>query len=88
VADVFEPSEAVEVGARFRGADPEPLEAVLMDESGRVVLQRRLEERDGSFGTGFGLLAPGAYTVTVRGYGSKRAAVSPVTAPIIVWDAN
>ena len=86
VAEVLNPGEDLAVEAAFREEDTAPLEARLVNEADSVIDRERLVKRGEGYGAAFGPPAPGAYEVHVGGYGSARSKVTPVTAPVLVWD--
>jgi pimeloyl-ACP methyl ester carboxylesterase len=88
VAEVFDPGEELAVEAAFPDGGAVALEARLIDEASRVVDRERLIKRGDGYGAAFDPPAPGAYQVQVGGYGSARGQVTPVTAPVLVWEAH
>jgi pimeloyl-ACP methyl ester carboxylesterase len=86
IADVFDAGEALTVEAVFPDGGAEPLEARLIDEAGQEVDRERLVWQGESHRTVFDPPSPGAYEVHVGGYGAARAEVTPVTAPVLVWE--
>jgi pimeloyl-ACP methyl ester carboxylesterase len=85
VAEVLDAGEELTVEAVFPDGEAAPVEAWLIDEAGTVTDRERLGPRAGGYGATFDPVAPGAYQVRVQGYGSARAAVTPVTAGVLVW---
>jgi hypothetical protein len=88
VPEVLDLGEPLAVEAVFPDGGVEPLEARLVDEAGEEVDRERLGRRGEGFGTVFDPVLPGAYQLHVRGYGSARARVTPVTATVLVWGNN
>jgi pimeloyl-ACP methyl ester carboxylesterase len=85
VAEVFDAGEAIAVEAVFRDGRAAPLEAWLVDEPGRKVGPKRLVPSGEGHRAAFDPPPPGGYEIRVGGYGSARAKVTPVTAPVLVW---
>lgn len=86
VDEVFEFGSELSVLAGFPDGAAEPLEAQLVDETGNVVDTERFVKRDDGAAVTFDPPVPGAYQVRVLGYGSARGYVTPVAAPVLVWE--
>jgi len=85
VPDVLDLGEDLAVRARAIG-DWAPLDAIVADESGVIVDRQRLSAADGELRTTFSGLAPGGYTVVVRGAGTAAVRVQEVTSSMVIWD--
>lgn len=85
VPDVLDLGEDLVVRAQAIG-DWAPLDAIVTDESGVTVDRQRLSAADGELRTTFSGLAPGGYTVVVRGAGTAVARVQEVTSSVVIWD--
>ena len=89
VEDVFEAGESPMVEAVFPpGQSPEPLEAILVDESGNELDRERMTKVGEVLRTQFDPPMAGGYQVVVRGYGTARGSVAQVTAPLFVWEPH
>jgi pimeloyl-ACP methyl ester carboxylesterase len=85
VDDVIEAAEPLVVEAVLPGGEAVPLEAQLVDEHGVVADRQRLARAGDGFRAVFDPPSAGAFEIQLRGYGSARASVTPVTAPVVVW---
>ncbi len=83
--EILEPGEPLEVRAELPGADPVALEAVILDEWGAVIDVLRMSNDNGGYYLRIQLPNPGGYRVTIRGVGSARNQVSPVTTAVLSW---
>jgi pimeloyl-ACP methyl ester carboxylesterase len=88
VEEVLDAGQDLVVDAVVPGGDVVPLEALLVDERNRTVGVERLMPAGGVMRTVFSPPAEGTYEVRLRGFGSARAAVTPVTAAVLVWGAE
>jgi pimeloyl-ACP methyl ester carboxylesterase len=88
VAEVLDPGEPLAVEAAFPDGGAEPLEARLVDEAGQEVDREWLTRSGEGVAAVFAPVPPGVCQVHVRGYGSARARVTPVTAMVLVWGSG